>query len=106
MQLGFLNLKLDIVHVSILRWNPVLRGRRVRLLGRGRWHMQERSSSGNFSLLCNINLKGKWSRELEEQLEKLRDRVAEASEGANWRSSEQEDVTDCQYQVKIVRKKR
>ena len=45
------------------------------------------------------------SRELEEQLEKLQDRLTEASsEGGNWRSNEQEDVTECQYQVRVARK--
>ena len=44
---------------------------------------------------------------MEEQLEKLRDRLTEASssEGENWRSNEQEDVTECQYQVRLARKK-
>ena len=90
----------------ISRWNPGWRGRRARLLGRGRWRTQERSWSGNTprSALSHIDAQ---SRELEEQLEKLRDRLTEASssEGENWRSNEQEDVTECQYQVRLARKK-
>ena len=35
-------------------------------------------------------------------MEKLRERLTEASEGENWGRSEQEDATECQYQVTMV----
>ena len=41
-------------------------------------------------------------RDLEDQVEKLRERLTEASEGENWGRSEQEDATECQYQVTMV----
>ena len=93
------SLKLEIDNIQ--RWNPGWRGRRGRLLEKGNWRMQERNWSGiDYLSLCNINITYKASRELEEQLEKLRDRLTEASEGESWRSNEQEDVTECQYQVR------
>ena len=41
-------------------------------------------------------------RDLEDQVEKLRERLTEASEGENWGRSEQEEATECQYQVTMV----
>ena len=41
-------------------------------------------------------------RDLEDQVEKLRERLTEASEGENWGRIEQEDATECQYQVTMV----
>ena len=99
----------------ICRWNLGWRGRRAKLLGRESFLTQERNWSGNsihfFSQerssidppfshhIAKIEAE---SRELEEQVEKLRERLSEAnSDVENWRAGnvEQEDLTECQYQV-------
>ena len=58
--------------------------------------MSFNTSQDNLSYMCLS------FRDLEDQVEKLRERLTEASEGENWGRSEQEDATECQYQVTMV----